>query len=549
MAIPKLALIPSGVKAGKLYSVLPTNGDGDFTTTRNTVATRVNENGLIEEVASNVPRLDYSDGGCPSLLLEPTSTNLIKYSEEFANVYWLKTGSSIQGDPSTEGTEEITNGDFATDSDWTKGTGWTIAGGVASSDGTNSPLDQFSITTIGKTYKVDITVINMTTSSVNVRLGGGSSDIIGSIESNGTYTFYGTVANSTTFRIRANTGFDGSIDNVSVKEVQGFVSPSGTTSAFKLVEDNANSRHRLASVAFPVTNEENYSISVFAKYSGRPLQIFTGASAGNLYANFDLQNGTLGSKNSISSNITSLSNGWYRCDMSFEAISTGNMDFSVITVLAPTSAIASTYQGDGTSGVYIYGAQLEEQSYATSYIKNEGTAAGITRAADSANGAGNASTFNDSEGVLMAEISALEDDLTFRRLTISDNSYNNTIDILLTNNSNEIRVLVRDNTVTTSQMSYTVNSVVEFNKIAFKYKSTSSSLWVNGLNVVNIADIFTLPFLTDLSFDRGDGTSNFYGNIKQIQYFDSALNDSDLETLTSWTSFTAMANAQSYTII
>ena len=75
MAIPSIAMIPSGYKANKLYSVLPTNGDGDFTTTRNTVATRVNENGLIEEVASNVPRLDYSDGGCPSLLLEPTSTN------------------------------------------------------------------------------------------------------------------------------------------------------------------------------------------------------------------------------------------------------------------------------------------------------------------------------------------------------------------------------------------------------------------------------------------------------------------------------------------
>ena len=81
MAIPKIALIPSGVKAGKLYSVLPTDGAGDFTTTRASVATRVNENGLIEEVASNVPRLDYSDGACPSLLLEDTATNLVLTSD------------------------------------------------------------------------------------------------------------------------------------------------------------------------------------------------------------------------------------------------------------------------------------------------------------------------------------------------------------------------------------------------------------------------------------------------------------------------------------
>ena len=41
---------------------------------------------------------------------------------------------------------------------------------------------------------------------------------------------------------------------------------------------------------------------------------------------------------------------------------------------------------------------------------------------------------------------------------------------------------------------------------------------------------------------------HFYGNTKQIQYFDSALNDSDLEKLTSWVSFSDMANGQLYTI-
>ena len=70
MAIPTLAMIPSGYKAGKLYSVLPSDGTGDFTVARNSVATRVNQSGLIEEVDVNVPRLDYSAGGCPVLLTE-----------------------------------------------------------------------------------------------------------------------------------------------------------------------------------------------------------------------------------------------------------------------------------------------------------------------------------------------------------------------------------------------------------------------------------------------------------------------------------------------
>jgi len=90
MATPSIAMIPSAYKASKVYSVLPTNGNGDLTFTRASSATRVNENGLIEEVASNIPRLDYSDGSCPSLLVEPQSTNLVTYSEDFSNGVWAK---------------------------------------------------------------------------------------------------------------------------------------------------------------------------------------------------------------------------------------------------------------------------------------------------------------------------------------------------------------------------------------------------------------------------------------------------------------------------
>lgn len=86
MSTPSIALIPSGYKEGKLYSQLPINGDGDLDFARTGTsgvpnATRVNEQGLIEDVNADVPRLDYSDGGCPVLLLEPQSTNLWVGSE------------------------------------------------------------------------------------------------------------------------------------------------------------------------------------------------------------------------------------------------------------------------------------------------------------------------------------------------------------------------------------------------------------------------------------------------------------------------------------
>ncbi|BAQ92731.1 hypothetical protein [uncultured Mediterranean phage uvMED] len=179
--IPSLLQIPSAVSDSKLHSVLPNNGKGDFTFDRSTGATRINRDALIEEVGY--------------------------FSSELVQ----------NGNFSELGSELVTNGDFATDSDWSKGTGWVIMNGYAESDGTNSALDQVSVLTIGKTYKVVITVTNMTASPLSVRLGTSSSNAVLSITENGTYTAYG-VAGAATFRLRSQ-GFNGRIQNVSVKQV------------------------------------------------------------------------------------------------------------------------------------------------------------------------------------------------------------------------------------------------------------------------------------------------------------------------------------------
>jgi hypothetical protein len=111
-----LVLIPSGVNASKVYSQKPTNGNGDLTFTRASTATRTNESGVIESVASNVPRLDYrnADGTvstCPRLLLEPQRTNLTLYSEQFNDVTWLKLGGSSV----TENTTTSPDGNLTAD--------------------------------------------------------------------------------------------------------------------------------------------------------------------------------------------------------------------------------------------------------------------------------------------------------------------------------------------------------------------------------------------------------------------------------------------------
>ena len=79
---PSLMITPNAIKAGKLYSVIPTNGTGDLDVIRATTATRVNESGNIEVVPANVARIDYSKGQ-PAILVEPQRTNLA--NEIFTN--------------------------------------------------------------------------------------------------------------------------------------------------------------------------------------------------------------------------------------------------------------------------------------------------------------------------------------------------------------------------------------------------------------------------------------------------------------------------------
>ena len=113
-----LILTPNGYKdgvtTGKLYSVKPTNGDGDMVVTRNTTATRVNSAGVIESVAFNAPRIDYTNASCPSILVEPARTNLVTYSNNFTDASWTKSLATLTPNfgISPDGTQNSTKINF-----------------------------------------------------------------------------------------------------------------------------------------------------------------------------------------------------------------------------------------------------------------------------------------------------------------------------------------------------------------------------------------------------------------------------------------------------
>jgi len=403
--------------------------EADFDFSRGSSATRVNEKGLIEDVASGIPRIDYTSGQ-GALLLEPQSTNYSRNSEQ----------------PST----------------WHSSNGVTIT------------------------------------------------------------------ADATT-------------------------SPDGTTNA-SLVVINTSSDLRYARnlIVFPSgSGTQAVTLSCFLKYYNNQWvrlksAFFTGSAANNEGSFFDIQNGVLGTVNSNqTAKMEDYGNGWYRCSITFDIDKdTDSNGYMVVETMSNDDT--NTYAAIG-QGVYAFGSQGEELSFMTSYIPLP-TVNSVTRSADVANNSGNADLFNDSEGVLYAEIAALADDGTFRSISISsDAGYNNSIMIRYISTSNQVNVITRISGAL-NNTSVDVNDITEFNKIAFKYKSEDCALFINGVKVATSTQAFNSSGINNLSFDRGNGGTPFYGNVKSLAVFKEALTDAELESLTSWVSFTEMATDLEYTV-
>ena len=423
MAKPKLALIPC-TQGYFLNSVLPSDGSGDFRFGRSGKATRINSQGLIEEVDDGQSRLNYPmiDGkvvGCPHHILEGARTNLITYSEDFSDASWVKSDLTVNSNQIT--------------------------------------------------------------------------------------------------------------------------SPSGNLTADLLIEGVSNSEHNIRFNAYVSSNTYTYSVFV-KKYNGssdRNVSFKIGGTNG--VGTFNLDTGIWTGVTFDNPNAIDFGNDWWLLSFTDTGPS-----FNVIIQINNNGNVS--YQGDGTSGIYIWGAMLEQGSFPTSYIKSNGSA--VTRSAETATGSGDAATFNDSEGVLMAEISALADDLSNRGIAISDGSVNNRVTMFYTNVSNAIQVKVVVGGSNSLNSYIAISNISLHNKFALKYKQNDFSLFVNGFELITdtSGNTFSNGTLTELAFDRGDGAEDFYGNTKQIQYYNSALTDSELEQLTSWTSFTDMAQGQLYTI-
>ncbi len=483
----------------------------DFTFTRNSFATRVDENGLIETVTNLGSELISVGNSTQDLVSLTTSTTVVVES---------------------------------------------------------------GVTTTGKSYKVTFEVYDYVEGAVYVLrpfdIGVGNQ-----INANGIYTFYGeAISPSVTLRT-AGASTTLKIRNISVKEViendipridystgegafllepqstnliaysedvsgasnwnrtavtstqNATTSLDGTQNA-DLIQSTGTSSCIIDDNALTFTIGNTYTFSVFAKKGNNDWIRLGHVTSGGTGCWFDLENGVVGTVNSESATIEDYGNGWYRCTNTFVATQTTG-SFQVFIGIC--DADGSTNSGASGQNDYVWGMQVEALPYATSYIPTNGST--VTRAAESCVDA--TPTINSEEGVLYAEISALADDITNRSIGLTDGSTSNRVNILYSNSTNQIRATVVVGGSAEFDTTYVLTSIQDNHKIALKYKENDFALWIDGveINTDLIGSVFAEGTLTKLNFNIGTSLFPFYGNTKDLRVYDKALTDEELTELTT----------------
>ena len=396
-----LCITPNGTKASKLYAIKPTDGSGDLTVTRATTATRVNASGLIESVASNVPRLDYTNSSCPSILVEPQRTNVFTYSEQFDNAIWIKTRSTVTANATTAPDGTLT-ADFLTQQ-----TGETSAGNI----------NQSFTNTIGVTY----------------------------------------------------------------------------------------------------------TFSVFAKKNTKNFIGLRSNSVGAGISYFDLLNGTLGTVGaSHTAKIESYDDDWYRCSITYTATVVSLLN---LIYIADSSSTIVTDSG----GVYLWGAQLEAGSNATSYVPT--VASSVTRNADVISKTGISSLIGQTEGTIFVDVNYKANNIGKVYLNLGT-STSNYIAIVVKNN-NKIAMEVANSGTQVNASSTSTYSTNQRLKIAMTYKLNDFKLYVNG--VLQATDTSgTVPAKAEVYLGSyGNGTFQPTDGINSAILFKTALTDQECINLTT----------------
>jgi hypothetical protein len=520
--LASLVVVPSGYKEDKIYSVVPTDGSGDLDFTRASDATRVNSAGLIEKVR----------------------TNLFLQSEEFDNSPWFTSGATLtanQPDPFGGNNAFLVEfGGATTDAvsqnvSMVSGIAYTLSVYIKGVD-----LTALRLLVGSNLVVVSDQVINGTWVRVSsTQTAGSSASLLNQIRAGNSagesFFIYGAQLEVSDFGATDYIPTTSSAVSVGMTADVPRLDYLGSSCPRLLLEpqrtnlvtfseqfDNAAwTKIGVTVTANQETSPDGNTSADYVQYSGAGTELrqsipSTTAGTISVYvkgtAGETIKYGVTGDEG-----IYTLTGDWQRLQRTFAGTSTE------ITI--------NTYSGATARNIYIWGAQIEVGSYATSYIPTLGTS--VTRVADAASKTGISSLIGQTEGVIFLDFIA-ETPSEVRRVSLSNADVNNRI--LIAHQANG-KIQFFGNESVSTQFSFETTQVYTKGdkvKVALAYKQNDFAGYINGVQMFtdNSGNVATSLF--NFSFtDSNLSVNRFIGSVNQAILFKTRLSNTELAQLTT----------------
>ena len=551
-----LVMVPSGYKEDTVYSVVPSDGSGDLSFTRASNGTRVNSAGLVEV--------------CP--------WNLCTYSEQFQNADWLGGGN---GKPTmTDNFAEAPNGTMTASKMEAASDGYQLRQNNAQ-ENTQMNLSVWLRTNTG-TKTIQLFMNNASTASQNITvtttwtryeisglvttLAGSGRNGLNTLEAltSSNYIlvwgfqlsvgltakpYFPTTDRLNVPRLTYQNGGGGCPSLLLEKQSTNLLTysqdftqwtiiraslganttaPNGVNDGYSIIANTTNDDHFVLQDV-SVVNATVYSYTAFLKKGNKSWARLWNTSVG--YADFDLENGVVGTQSSAVGSIQSFGNGWYRCSIVYTANSTGNNSHRIYTLNGDNSRI---FAGDGsTINLYMFGAQCEASSYPTSYIPT--TSSSATRVADACYKTGISSLIGQTEGTIFVD---WKQNAFNNSQGIYANNYNLTgsISIQIATNGTLQAYVCYAGTFFSISTSANAIQIGQRYKLGFAYKSGDCALYLNG-NLIG-TNTTSFAFTTTLSeIDLSNRTVFFAGlseiSVNELVQSKTRISNAELASLTT----------------
>jgi len=557
-----LVLIPSGTKTGKVYSQKPVSGDGDFTFTRSSAATRVNADGNIEKETQNLilqsnqfdttwnPQSGITltanqagyDGTNDAWKFEKNASSYrnIAISISVSGVYttslYAKAGTlnllTIRDGSNQYARFYLNTGTYTLSNSPVSGAMVDVGNGwyrcsvtMTTSNPTIQIYPDWNQTTAGYIYIQDAQIeqglvardyIETTTTAVE----GGITDNVPRLDYTDSSCPALLLEPQRSNKI-VHSEYFGSwsiFDNATIEDNFG-TSPEGVQNAAKI--GSGGGGNDFIYVSQPVTIGTAYTTSCFVKNIDSTRTGIYGVNVTNFVVNWN--GAEIDSVAGTNVDYEDYGNGWYRVWQTSTATGTSSV-----------MRFYSHNEGARDGSVLLYGYQVEEGSYATSYIPTYGSSVTRTADVDCETANPDTSLFGQTEGTIFCEYTPVSDDTTnqsrFIRLRNSSNSNQiymqhnalNNINAVVFNGSNQF----------VGQTSTGYASVGNTYKFALAYKDGDYAFYANGVQI----DTGTATGLGTLAVDRLDLDNvniSKSSKVNQALVFKTRLSNEELAALTT----------------